>query len=201
MADESETRYLIDQVQPLGGTLFFAAIAGIWLFVAGLIVGYFDNLATYARIGERIASLRRLGAVVGLARARRIGAFVDRNLGAVMGNFLFGCMLGMTGALGSVLGLPIDVRHVTFSAANLTFALASEQYQVPAGTVLSASLGVALIALVNLTVSFTLALYVALRSRGASFAVIPSLVVHVVQRVLKKPLRLLVPPRQASARH
>ena len=56
------------------------------------------------------------------------------------------------------------------SRNNLGLALAAVDYQVPAGVVLEASLGIALIGFVNLTVSFTLALYVALRSRGATFA-------------------------------
>jgi site-specific recombinase len=139
--------------------------------------------------------------LVGRQRAQRIGAYVDQNLGSIMGNFLFGCMLGMTGAIGLMLGLPIDIRHVTFSAANLAYGLAALDYDVPAGIIFKTSLGVALVGLTNLVVSFTLALYVALRSRGATFASVPSLATHVARRVFRHPLRLLVPPRGAVAKH
>jgi site-specific recombinase len=201
LVDEYYANKMLEQFDPLKGTLFYAAIAGVWLFVSGLVTGYFDNLATYARLGKRIGCLGWLTVVVGRARAQRIGAYVDRHFGVIVGNFLFGWMLGMTGALGVMLGLPLDVRHVTFSAATLGYGLAGLDYQVSAGTVLRASLGVALIGLVNLTVSFALALYVALRSRGATFASIPSLVVHTARRVAKNPLHLLMPPRGAVAKH
>lgn len=202
VADQKDATYLLDQLKPFGGlNLVYAAIAGVWLFVAGLLAGYFDNLETYARVGERIGCLRWLTMLVGRSRAQRVGDFVDHNLGTLMSNFLFGWMLGMTGPLGVILGLPIDVRHVAFGAANLGLALAALDYQVPAGAVLQASLGVALIGFINLTVSFTLALYVALRSRGTTFAAVPSVVVHIVQRLLKNPLRVLMPPRGAVAKH
>src|SRR5262249_42186871 len=122
----------------------------------------------------------------------------DQNLGTLMSNFLFGWMLGMTGPVGVMLGLPIDIRHVSFSAANLGTALAGLDYRVSAGVVLQAAVGVALIGFVNLTVSFLLALYVALRSRGASFAVVPSVVRHLAKRLLTNPLLMLVPPRIKS---
>jgi site-specific recombinase len=67
--------------------------------------------------------------------------------------------------------------------------------------VVKASIGAALVGLFNLTVSFTLALYTALRSRGASFAVIPSLVARVAKRIIKNPMRLLTPPPGAVAKH
>jgi site-specific recombinase len=120
--------------------------------------------------------------------------FVDDNLGAISANFLFGCMLGMTGAVGTILGLPLDIRHVTFSAANLAYACAGLDYQVPADVLTRSIAGVALIGLVNLSVSFSLALYVALRSRGATLAAVPALMGHVLQRIAKNPLRLLLPP-------
>jgi site-specific recombinase len=196
VVDATEANYLIGQLKPLGGlNLLYAAIAGVWLFFAGLIAGYSDNLETYSRLGERISRVRWLTVLLGGSRAQRVGAFVDQNFGTLMSNFLFGWMLGMTGPIGVMLGLPIDVRHVSFSAANLGLALAALDYQVPAGVVLQAGLGVGLIGCINLTVSFLLALYVALRSRGASFDVVPSVAAHVVQRLLKNPLRLLIPSR------
>jgi site-specific recombinase len=202
VADEKEANYLLGQLRPFAGlTLVYAAIAGVWLFVSGLVTGYFDNLATYTRVGERVAHLRWLTARVGSERAKTCGAFVDQNLGSVMGNYLFGWMLGMTGAVGVVLGLPIDIRHIAFSAVNFIYALAGLNYNVPTGTLVECSLGVALIGLTNLAVSFTLALYVALRSHGASVGAVPRLFGHVALRVIKQPLRLLVPPAGAPAKH
>src|SRR5690606_3348829 len=48
-----EAGALLDQVDPLSGAILFAAIAGICLFLSGLIAGYYDNLSAYGRIPER----------------------------------------------------------------------------------------------------------------------------------------------------
>jgi hypothetical protein len=56
--------------------------------------------------------------MAGPQRAARVGAYVEEHLGGLMGNFLFGCMLGTAGIVGIILGLPIDIRHVAFSSAN-----------------------------------------------------------------------------------
>ncbi len=87
-----------------------------------------------------------------------------------MGNFLFGCMLGTAGVVGIISGLPIDIRHVAFSSANLGYAWAAFDFDLPPPTLLWAALGVALIGLTNLAVSFTLALWVALKARGVAFS-------------------------------
>jgi site-specific recombinase len=193
---EEEANYLLKQLKPQNGlNLLYAGFAGVWLFVAGLLAGYFDNKATYSRIGERVGWLRWLIALVGRDRAQRFGDFVDRNLGSLMGNFLFGCMLGSTGAIGHILGLPLDVRHVTFSATNLAYALSALDYQIETSVLIQCCIGIALIGLINLTVSFMLALIVALRSRNANLAAIPSLFRHVFKRLLHDPLRVLIPPR------
>jgi site-specific recombinase len=59
----------------------------------------------------------------GKARSGRgSGRYIQEHLGGIMGNFLFGCMLGSTGVLGTILGLPLDIRHIAFSSANLGYA-------------------------------------------------------------------------------
>jgi site-specific recombinase len=60
---------------------------------------------------------------------------VEHNLGALAGNFYFGLFLGLTGTIGIMLGLPLDIRHITFSAANLAFGLVTLDFQLPLGMV------------------------------------------------------------------
>jgi site-specific recombinase len=146
--------------------LVHAAIAGFHLFLSGLITGYFDNRAAYMHIGERIAALRRLRSLTGPAREDRIGVYIRDHLGGLMSNTLFGLMRGSTGVLGQIIGLPVDIRHIAFSAANLAYVLVTINFQLPLRVVVWSVLGVGLIGLVNLIVSFTLALWTALKSRG-----------------------------------
>ena len=87
-----------------------------------------------------------------------------------MGNFLFGVFLGSTATIGFIFGLPIDIRHIAFASANLAHGLFNlSADQISWSVILLSILGVALIGMVNLIVSFSLALFVALRSKEVRF--------------------------------
>lgn len=169
--DAAKAQHLLQDISPVDSlALFHAAIAGVWLFMAGLVSGYFDNLAAYERVGERILHARWLRAWLGEARQQRFAAYAHDNLGALAGNIFFGFCLGCTGLVGMLTGLPLDIRHVTFASANFGFALVALDFSVSGWVVLKALAGIGLVGMVNLTVSFTLALWLALRARGAGFS-------------------------------
>lgn len=120
VVDAAKAQKLLHEIDPLHSlALPHAAIAGIFLFLSGLIAGYYDNKAIYRRIPERVASHRLLKRLLGENRAWRLGHYIEHNLGALAGNFYFGMFLGLTGTIGTILGLPLDIRHITFSSANL----------------------------------------------------------------------------------
>lgn len=194
-----KARHLLHELYPLeGGALFYAAVAGVWLFVAGLVSGYVDNLVAYSRTGDRVARLPWLAAIIGTHRAKRTGDYLDHNLGGLVGNIFFGFMLGLTPAVGIALGLPLDIRHVAFASANLGYALTALDFRVDAITLLRACGGVALIGLVNLAVSFSLALWVAMRSRGADFSGAIALLPDLWRRFRSNPKRFFVLSRGAE---
>lgn len=187
--------HLLADLDPLSWALPHAAIAGCFLFLSGLITGYFDNRAAYRDIGARIGRLRWLNALFGQARANRIGSYIQDRLGGIMGNFLFGCMLGSTGVIGTILGLPLDIRHIAFSSANLGYALIGFQFDLPLKAIAWAALGVAAIGLTNLTVSFALALRTAMRARGVQFAHGGPLLRALWRRLRQQPRSFFLPPR------
>ena len=169
--DAEKAHHVLHAISPFDSmALFFAAIAGVCLFLAGLISGYYDNLAAYERIRERIENIGWLKRVLGEARLVRLAAYLHDNLGALAGNFFFGIMLGTMGTIGFMTGLPLDVAHVTISSAYFGLALVSLDFSVDPATVGKSLAGIALIGFVNLSVSFTLALMVALRARGVAFS-------------------------------
>jgi len=178
--------------------LFYAAIAGVWLFVAGLISGYYDNKALYTRMGQRVRQLRWLGRLLGIARRDRLSRYVEDNLGGLMGNFFFGILLGTTGTVGYLLGLPLDIRHVTFSTANFATALVGLDYRMSLEMVANAAVGVALIGAVNLLVSFSLALWVALRARKIQFKRSVLLLRALGRRFMYAPLDFFIGPRDVD---
>lgn len=187
--------HLFDSLDLLSWALPHAAIAGCYLFLSGLITGYFDNRAAYAEIGPRIGRLGWLKAIFGPARAGRIGSYIQDRLGGIMGNFLFGCMLGSTGVIGTILGLPLDIRHIAFSSANLGYALVGFQFDLPLSAVVWAALGVAAIGFTNLAVSFLLALRTALRARGVQFIHHGPLLKALWRRLRQQPAAFFMPPR------
>jgi len=53
--DTEQAGHLLEGIHPLhSGALIYAAIAGIGLFLSGLIAGYYDNLGTYNNIPRRL---------------------------------------------------------------------------------------------------------------------------------------------------
>lgn len=197
IAADKGARLLAD-LDPLSWALPHAAVAGFYLFLAGLITGYFDNRAAYAEIGPRIARLRWLRRLLGPARAGRLGAYLQERLGGIMGNFLFGCMLGSTGVVGTILGLPLDIRHIAFSSANLGYALVGFQFALPAKAIAWGALGIAAIGMTNLVVSFTLALRTALGARRIRVEHWAPLLGALGRRLRREPRSFLLPPRPAG---
>ncbi|MDR2880651.1 MAG: site-specific recombinase, partial [Azoarcus sp.] len=196
--DTIKADVLFASVDPLSGAPFFAAIAGVCLFLSGLISAYYDNLTAYNRISERLAQLRWPRRLFGNAISQRFTVYVENNLGALAGNFFFGFLLGGATALGTLFGLPLDIRHIAFSSAYVGYAAAAYDFAVPAALVGVTAAGILLIGLMNLLVSFSLALYVAMRSRGITFAQGRVLCILVLRRFFKRPLDFFFPPRETS---
>ncbi|MFU2487861.1 site-specific recombinase [Thauera sp. WH-1] len=186
---------LLDEIDPLSGAPFFAAIAGVCLFMSGLIAAFYDNLSAYNRVPQRLRQLRWPKRVLGEARADRLVIYIENNLGAIVGNIFFGFLLGGATAIGVLFGLPVDIRHIAFSSAYLGYASVALDFAIPLTTVLVALSGVLLIGIVNLLVSFTLTLSVAMRARRISFEQGRSLGSLLAKRLLRAPRAFLFPPR------
>jgi site-specific recombinase len=185
---------LLHDVNPLAtGALIFAGVAGVGLFLSGLVSGYFDNRTRYHELAPRVAAAPLLG-WLGRDEARRLGNYLDRHCGAILGNLFFGLYLGLMGALDTLTGLPVDIRHVAFSSANVGTALVVLDGAALREWLPWAVAGVLLIALVNLVVSFSLALYVAMRSRLMSAAPILELGALLARRFREHPLSFFMPP-------
>ena len=171
MINTDKAAHLLHDLDPFRSlALPHAAIAGVYLFLSGLIAGYYDNLAVYNQIGARIQRHKLLQYLLPKAWLQRLSGFIEANLGAIMGNFIFGVFLGSTATIGFLFGLPIDIRHIAFASANLAHGLFNlSSNQLDWKVVLLSVLGVLLIGMVNLIVSFSLALFVALRSKEVKF--------------------------------
>ena len=190
----AESAYQMKALHPLPA-LWYAAIAAVWLFCAGIISGFYDNRADYLQLRARLAAHPGL-AFLGDTRRARLADYMHRNFGALHGNFAFGVLLGLTPFIGHLLALPLDIRHIAFSSANLSYAGISAELAL--GAFMLGFLYVLLIGLVNLWASFFLALKVALRARDTEIPSIGKLLRAVWTQIKSEPRALFLPPRDNS---
>ncbi|WLI90423.1 site-specific recombinase [Massilia sp. R2A-15] len=196
LVNPAKAMHLLHDIDPFHSlALMYAAIAGVCLFVAGLISGYYDNKALYTRMAQRVRQLRGLGRWLGQERLARLSVYLENNLGGLMGNFYFGILLGCMGTLGYLLGLPLDIRHVTFSAANFSTALVALDHRVSWQLAATSIAGFLAIGAVNLLVSFSLALWVALRARNIRFEHGIRLLRALGRRFIAAPLDFFIGPK------
>lgn len=190
---------LLDDIHPFqSGALAYAAVAGVCLFLSGLIAGYHDNIAVYRHIPARIMALGWLQKLLGPERLARFAHYIENNLGAIAGNFYFGFMLGGMSGLGVMLGLPIDIRHIAFSSAFVGYSFVGLDFQVTTTMIIYAIAGVLLIGTVNLVVSFSLALSVAMKSRKLNYADWGVLVIALLSQLRAHPLQFVLPPKESG---
>ncbi len=197
LLNHSKASHLLHSLNPFTSLAIpHAAIAGVCLFFSGLIAGYFDNMAVYRKVGPRLKAHHKLEHVLGKERLHKFAGYIERNLGALAGNFLFGIMLGSMGTIGFILGLPLDIRHIAFASANFIQGLLSINGSPEIGLIIVSFLGVLLIGLTNLFVSFSLTIIVALRARRVRFEQWKPLAKLVFTHFVTRPMDFFWPPKQ-----
>ncbi len=180
VADAAKAAHLVHDLHPLeSGAIPHAALTGVWLSLAGIVAGYVSNSVIARHVPTRIARSRPLGRWLGEARRARLAELTASRAGATTGSVVLGVLLGSTGMVGLALGLPLEIRHVSFASANLGLAMHSLG---PSGVALAWSVaGIASIGVTNLVVSFFLSLVLAMRARGQGFRELPSLAGHLAR--------------------
>lgn len=174
---------------------WYAAIAGLCLFTAGLLAGFADNWFIFNNVGARLKQSEVLRRLVGAHNLERTIHSIDHNLGFWVGNVTLGFFLAFAGALGVITGLPINVGHITFSSATLGAAMATLKFNVPVGLAIWVAVCVFIMGLINLGVSFSLSLFVAVKSRRIKFSQTPDLLRMLGRRLRKNPLEFILPLR------
>jgi site-specific recombinase len=191
-ADQAQKVYL--SLRPLASaTAIDAALTGVLLWLAGLIGGWCENFAVYHRIPASIAQ-HPLGQTIGAGTMQKIAGWVDRNIGPWSTSISLGYLMGFTPVFFEFFGLPLDVRHVTLNTGMFAFAAArfgpSAFRQV---WLYSAIVGIAIMFVLNLGVSFAIASFVALRAYDVGHKERASLLRYVLKQMMSSPLQFLFP--------
>ncbi|RXJ75041.1 recombinase, partial [Aliarcobacter skirrowii] len=188
--DDEDIKYYLKNLEP-NIALFYAAIAGVWLFLSGLISGYFDNRADLLELKDRYYHQPLLKKLISDKYREKFATYLHEHYGSILGNFFFGILLGITPFIGYLLNLPLDISHVAFSSAYLGYT--SMHFDISITLFIYYLVCVLLIGFVNLIVSFTLALKVSLLSRDTKFGNFFSFIKNLIIEICKKPHKLFFP--------
>ena len=175
-------------------TVFYAVLTGVMLWMAAMIGGWFDNWAVYHRLPQAIGD-HRFAQRLGRKRTARLGDIVARNMAGWGTNISLGLLFGLTPVFGMLLGLPLDVRHVTLTAGMLAFGCASLDGWCTPGWFLRALAGMGTMFVLNLSVSFVLTLYTAARACELERRELAVLGMRLLRRLISRPLDFILPRR------
>lgn len=190
----TEAKQILTSNHPLTSlSLLYAAFTGVFLFLSGIISGYVHSRSLFGKIPERIR-LHFLNRILPYHLAENITRYLKQNLGSLAGNFALGFFLGTAAFIGFILGIPYDIRHITIASGNYIIGLFEAFPYITLSQIWIGFWGVLAIGFVNFLVSFSLALYVAIKSRNISLSDYANYLQTVVRYFFRYPADFLFPP-------
>jgi len=197
---ENAMKMLRDQHPWRSLSLLYACFTGFFLFASGIIAGYWQNKILYGQIRERLKRHPALRSSMSVKKLDRIGNWIENNLGTVIGNIALGFFLGFAGILGSILGIPFDIRHITISAGNAGIAVYGLGVEnIPPYFLLAVFGGILCIGFLNFLFSFSFAFFVAVKSRGIRFSQYPRFFRILGKYIMAHPSEFILPPKKIPA--
>lgn len=187
---------LINDLSPVSSpAIFHAAIAGVFLFISGLIAGSIANRDKYNSVYYRIQEHPILKKTFGKEKTLKLAKFYEKKWAGIISNFWFGVFMGTTASIGIFIGLNLDIRHITFASGNLALGLYGNDFHVSTDMIVWGIFGIGIIGLVNFLVSFTLSLTLAFRSRSIPLLELRLVTKSIWQFFKEKPFHFFFPPK------
>lgn len=173
--------------------ILHASIAGVFLFISGVISGNIGNNSVFYQIPKRIAKNPLINYFFGSRIAKRLSIYYSKNWAGIISNFWFGVFLGATAPIGIFLGLDLDIRHITFAAGNFALGLFGKDFAVSSYTFWISFVTVFVIGFFNFSVSFGLSMLLAFRSRKVELKEVRLIFKEIFSYFFKNPLRFFIP--------
>lgn len=200
IAEGAAAQKLLSDQQPFHSLAWlYACFTGFFLFASGLIAGYVENYLVYSKIGERLRHSTAFRYGFGEKRRYKIIHYIENNMGALIGNIALGFFLGMAGFFGKTFGIPFDIRHITISAANTAIGFFGLGHNISTRELWYTLFGVFGIGFLNFAVSFGLAFYVAVKSRGIRLKDYPEFLGILWRYILRYPKDFFKAPQARTA--
>ena len=194
-----DAQYVLKSLSLQGPTLWYAAFTGVLLFASSILAGWAENAFVLHRLDSALRHNPTLQAWLGEARAARWSAWWRENISGLAANISLGMLLGVVPVVAHFVGLPLDVRHVTLSTGQVAAAIGTLGMPVLHDPQLWWCVAaLPLTGMLNVGVSFTLALRVAVRSRGVRVTDRARLWRAVLRRLWRQPGSFLLPPRSGG---
>ena len=196
LVGEHDAEHVLESITLLGPTALFAALTGVLLFFSSLVAGWVENWFVLHRLDSALAWNPAIVARLGAARAQRWAAWWRAHISGLAANVSLGMMLGLVPVLVDFIGPHLEVRHVTLSTGQLGAALGALGWPLlREGAFWWCVAGIAVTGVLNVGVSFLLALRVAMRARSVPPADRSLISRALWQRVRTAPLSFIWPPR------
>jgi site-specific recombinase len=177
------------------GTIFFAIVTGVFLWLSSLATGWTANYLAVHKMAAAISNSLRIRKRLGPGMAAKLAHWTRHHAAGSIGFIVLGILLGAMPIVFELFGIPLEVRHVTLAAASLGYALdASLTYGHWSGqeTMLAFS-GVAMVGVLNISTSFVLSFVLAVRARSIADAQSHRFLREVGRELLTNPLAFLFP--------
>lgn len=198
IVNQHKSDVLLTDLNPIESwAILHAAIAGVFLFLSGIISGSISNKIKHKKIYNRIKEHPILKISLGKEGAKSFATWIEAKWAGVASNFWFGVFLGSTASIGIFLGLNLDIRHITFAAGNMALGLFGGDFHSGWYPILMGILGIGIIGFVNFIVSFALSLWLALRSRDIPLSEVKYLFHSVWLYFRHKPISFFFPVKNS----
>ena len=194
-AFEKSTKLLHDLDPFQSKAILHACIAGVFLFISGVISGNISNNSVFYQIPKRIAKNPSINYFFGPRFAKQLSIYYSKNWAGIISNFWFGVFLGATAPIGLFLGLDLDIRHITFAAGNFALGLYGKDFVVTSYTFWVSFVTVFVIGFFNFAVSFGLSMLLAFRSRKVEINEAKEIFREIFRYFIRNPFRFFFPLR------
>ena len=192
--DHNKALQMVQDIHPFESpSLLYASLTGVYLYIAGVISGYYDNFNINYQFSKRLKYQKWLRGCLGPKNAVRISNYSNRHFGAIMGNAYLCLFLGCTSTLGEIIGIPLDIRHITFASGNFGLAFQTIGNQLSHIQIIESFVGIILIGTMNFIFSFGLAIITAIKSRKLQFKRTGTLLYFTLRLFLHNPIAFFIP--------
>ena len=176
-------------------TIIYALITGMFLWIASMVTGMAANWIAHRKLDLGMRKSFRLRRRLGSGGAGYLADLVVRHGPGACGYVVLGFLLGMLPVIVSLWGIPLEVRHVTLSAASLSYAVdgLAIRHQLQAGEAAWAFVGVLVTGICNIGASFFASYVVALRAREVRGIGTWKLAAMVIREVFRNPRSFVLP--------